>query len=427
VPVAGRLDESVRLLERARTVDASFLLRPGVIGSPDDRAPSPVFAERAEGAYVWDVDGNRYVDFVLSFGAVVLGHADPAVTAAVHAELTRSVSPTLHRRLQLDLVEVLLEVIPGAQMALLLKTGSDATAAAVRIARAYTGRRQVLRWGYHGWHEWCAPRPGGLSPGVQDHVETFSYNDLAGLDDALSRHPDDVACVIMMPLETETPDEGYLDGVRALAHRHGALLVLDEVRSGFRLALGGAQEYFGVRADLVALSKAMANGHPISALAGRRDVLEAVRRISASSLFFRSGDGIAAALATIRAIQEQNVIDVLWERGRQLLAGLRQGATRQRVPVDFVGLPPMPHQRFGYGSMPQQERAEQVFYAETRARGVLFHPTHQWFTCAAMSADDIRLAVEAAEAGYAAVRQALGECPGSHPVGPEVTVENHER
>jgi glutamate-1-semialdehyde aminotransferase len=422
---AHRLEESARLLERARRVDASFLLRPGVIGSADDDVPSPVFAERAEGAYLWDVDGNRYLDFVLSFGAVVLGHADPAVTAAVTAELGRGVSPTLHRALQVELIELLLTVIPGAEMALLLKAGSDATAAAVRVARAYTGRRRVLHWGYHGWHEWCAPRPGGLSPGVQDHLRTFPYNDLAALDGALSDAPGDVACVIMMPLETETPTDGYLTGVRALAHRHGALFVLDEVRSGFRLALGGAQEYFGVQADLVALSKAMANGHPVSALAGRRDVLEAVRRISVSSLFFRSGDGIAAALATVHTIKDRNVVDVLWERGRQLVAGLRRAAARQRVPVEVIGLPPMPQQRFGYRSAAEQERAEQVFYAETRARGVLFHPSHQWFTCAAMSGDDIRSAVEAAEAGYAAVRRAVGECAGQ--ASAEVTVDDDER
>lgn len=411
-PATYRLDESARLLERARRVDAGFLLRPGVIGAPDDDVPSPVFADRAEGAYVWDVDGNRYLDFVLSFGAVVLGHADPTVTAAVTAEIGRGVSPTLHGARQVELIELLLSVIPGAEMALLLKTGSDATAAAVRIARAYTGRRRVLHWGYHGWHEWCAPRPGGLAPGVQEHLEELSYNDLAALDEALSRTPGDVACVIMMPVETEIPDEGYLPAAQALAHRHGALFVLDEVRSGFRLAVGGAQEYFGVRADMVALSKAMANGHPVSAVAGRRDVLEAVRGISVSSLFFRSVDGIAAALATIHAIRERNVVDVLWERGRQLVAGLRAAAARQQVPVEVIGLPPMPQQRFGYRSAAQQDRAGQVFYAQTRARGVLFHPSHQWFTCAAMSAADIDVAVEASEAGYAAVRRAVGQVPG---------------
>jgi len=369
---------------------------------------APVFADRAEGAYLWDVDGNRYVDFVLGFGAVVLGHADPRVTAAVYAELARGVSPTLHRTVQLDLVELLIEVIPGAEMALLLKTGSDATDVAVRLARAFTERLHVLHWGYHGWHDWCAPRPAGLVPGVQDHVQPFRYNDLPELDRALSSRPGEVACVLMMPVEVEPPGPGYLAGVRELADAHGALLVFDEVRTGFRLALGGAQEYFGVRADLVAVSKAMANGHPISALVGRRDVLQATNRISASSLSFRSSDGLAAALATIRSIRQTGVVEVLWDRGRALMAGLRRGAARHGVPVSVVGLPPMPYQVFEYRTATQRQRAERMFYAETRARGVLFHPTHQWFTCAAMSAADIALAVNAAEAGYAAVSRAVG-------------------
>lgn len=405
------LQQSARLLARARRVDASLLARAGVmeLGSSDgDQVPAPVFAERAEGPYLWDVDGNRYVDFVLAFGAVVLGHAHPRVTAAVHAELTRGVSPTLHRPLQLELAELLVSLIPGAEMALFFKTGSDATAAAVRVARAYTGRPSVLRWGYNGWHEWCAPRLVGLSPGVQDHVATFRYNDLSALEQALSRRAGEVACIIMMPLEVELPQAGFLEGARDLAHRHGALFVFDEVRSGFRLALGGAQEYFGVRADMVALSKAMANGHAISAVVGRRDVLQAVRLVSASSLFSRSGDGMAAALATIQAIREENVISILWERGRALMEGLGQAAERQGVPVALVGLPPMPHQVFAYGSARRREAAERLFYPETRARGVLFHPAHHWFTCAAMAPDDIALAVDAAEAGYAVVAREVG-------------------
>jgi len=401
---------SAALLARARRVDASLLARPGVLrmGPADDGDQVPVFAERAQGPYVWDVDGNRYVDFVLAFGAIVLGHADPVVTAAVGRELALGVSPSLHRPVQVELAELLVSVIPGAEMALLLKTGSDATAAAVRLARAYTGRPHVLRWGYNGWQEWCAPRAAGLSPGVQDHGEPIDYNDLPALERALSRRGGEVACIIMMPLEVELPQPGYLAAARALAHHHGALFVFDEVRSGFRLALGGAQEHFGVRADLVALSKAMANGHPISAVVGRRDVLAAARLVSLSSLFFRSGDGIAAALATIRTIRDGNVIPVLWERGRQLMDGLRQAAARQGVPAEMVGLPPMPFQAFRYPSSRQREAAQRAFYAKAWARGALFHPTHHWFTCAAMSRDDVALAIDAAEAGYAAVARHVG-------------------
>ena len=404
---AYRLDESARLLARAREIDAGFALRPGVIGSYGEDLPAPVFADRAEGPYVWDVDGNRYVDCVLGFGGVVLGHAHPAVTAAVDAELARGVSPTLHRALELDLVELLISVIPGAEMAMLLKTGSDATDMAVRIARARTGRAHVLHWGYHGWHDWSAPRRGGLVPGVRDYVTSVPYNDLLSLERELDVRAGEVACVVMMPLDTELPETGYLAAVRELAHRRGALFILDEARTGFRLALGGAQEFYGVDADLVVLSKAMSNGHPISALVGRRDVLQAARDVSFSSLGFRSGDGIAAAIATMGLLRETSAIEVLWERGRALVDGLRKAAARQGVPVQVVGLPPMPHQVFGYAAEQSRRQAEQVFYATARAHGALFHPSHQWFTCVAMSIEDIALAVEAAEAGYAAVHAAL--------------------
>jgi glutamate-1-semialdehyde 2,1-aminomutase len=400
---------SARLLTRGQRVDAGLLARPGVLRmGPEDDEQSPVFVERARGPYLWDVDGNRYVDFVLAFGAIVLGHADPVVTAAVERELERGVSPSLHRPVEVELAELLVTVIPGAELALFLKTGSDATSAAVRLSRAYTGKPYVLRWGYNGWHDWCAPRTAGLSPGAQDYVEEFRYNDLSGLEHVLTRHAGRVACVIMMPVEVELPKPGFLEAVRDLTHRHGALFVLDEVRSGFRLALGGAQEYFGVQADLVALSKAMANGHPISAVVGRSDVLASARIVSLSSLFFRSGDGMAAALATIRAIRDGNVIKVLWERGQQLMDGLRLAAKRQRVPLEVLGLPPTPFQVFRYTSRQQRAAAQRIFNAAARSRGALFHPTHHWFTCAAMSRDDVWLAIEAAEVGYAAVGRTVG-------------------
>lgn len=390
------MDRSAELLARARAVDAHLLARGGIMGPGPGDATVPVFADSASGAYLWDVDGNRYLDFVLSFGAVVLGHTHPVVTAAVQAETARGPLPTLHSPLQVELAELLVSVIPGAELVLFLKTGSDATDVVVRLARAFTGRPHVLRWGYNGWHEWCAPRAGGLAPGAQDHVESFAYNDLDALAKALWHRRGEVACVIMMPLEVEEPAPGYLPGVRELADRHGALLAFDEVRSGFRLALGGAQEHFGVRADLVALSKAMANGHAISAVAGRRDVLSVLGQVSASSLFSRAPDAMAAALTTIRTIRDQPVIPTLWERGRQLQSGLRDAAARHGVAVDILGLPPMPFQHFHHPA------AAQAFYAETRARGVLFHPTHHWFTCAAMTPADIALALDAADAGYAA-------------------------
>jgi len=413
VPGAGERSSavnarSVELLLRARRSHAVLATRSGIIGDPIATPGSPpVFAQRAKGAYVWDVDGRRYVDLVLGFGSVVLGHADERVTAAVTAAMESGVAPTLSSPLEIELAELLVDVVPGAEMVALLRTGSDATAAAVRLARAFTERPYVLHWGYHGWHEWCATRPAGLTPGVGDHTITFRYNDLDGLRELMSRWGSRTACILMMPYELEPPEAGYLEAVAAIARGNGALFVLDEVRSGFRLAMGGAQEHFGVRADLVALSKAMSNGHPISAVVGRRDVMELVGAISVSSVFFRACDGMAAALATIRTLRDDGVVDVLWQRGRALMDGMAAAAGRHRVPVTVTGLPPTPFHVFHCGSAELDERAMSVFCETTREHGILVHPGHHWFVCGSMSQEDVDLAVTAMDAGYAAVARAL--------------------
>nr|WSZ94866.1 aminotransferase class III-fold pyridoxal phosphate-dependent enzyme [Streptomyces sp. NBC_00857] len=378
------------------------LLDPGAAAEPD----RPLFAARAKGAYVRDVDGRRYLDMVLGFGSVVLGHAHDAVDDAVIEQLRAGVSPTLRTPRQVELAGLLSRYIPNAERALFLRTGSDATEAAVRISRAHTGRERVLRWGYQGWHDWCAPRPPGVPAACRLLTSTFGYNDVAGLERLLATYPDEVACVVMMPLETELPRDDFVARCRELAHRHGALFVLDEVRTGFRLALGGAQQYLGVDADLVALSKAMGNGYAISAVTGRAAVMADAERISATSVFFRGGDGFAAAVATIREIAEQKVPDRLWDLGRRLVAGLGEQIARTGVPARVTGIPPMPFHAFDLP--PDLAAAAHREFCRVAARsGVLFHASHHWFVCAAMSPDDIDHAVAAARDGYQAVRQLL--------------------
>ncbi|WP_086706771.1 aminotransferase class III-fold pyridoxal phosphate-dependent enzyme [Streptomyces antimycoticus] len=409
IPKEQSVKSSAQLLKRAERVDASFVGRPGVLGLDFSQPIYPVFAERARGAYVWDSDGNRYLDFILGFGSVVLGHADPRVDGAVRDELSSGIARSLHTPTQLRLAELLVDVAPGAEMVTLHRTGSDATGAAVRLARACTGRPYVLRWGYNGWHDWCAARPNGLPPGAQDCVRAFDYNDTAGLKALLDEVGDQLACVIMMPYEIEAPAPGYLAEVAELTRNHGGLFILDEIRSGFRLAPGGAQEHFGVRADLVTYSKAMANGYAVSAVTGTRDIMRHARRISCSSTFFRSSDAMAAAVATIDAIRGGGTTDVLWERGRQLMRGLAAAADDCRVPAGPVGLAPTPYLEFHYPSGEERRLAAEVFYATTLRAGVLFHPGHHWFVCEAMTSQDIDLAVRAAHAGFAAVAAAVGQ------------------
>jgi glutamate-1-semialdehyde aminotransferase len=238
-----RFPISEHWLGRAEACEAWAATRDSIV--EDDKfidGAYPIYASRALGSYVWDVDGSRYVDFILGYGTVILGHASESVTQAVTRELSTGINTSpLWRPLQVELAELLKTTIPGAEMSFFMRTGSDATSGALRLARIFTGRTKVVRWGYNGWHDWCCPRLDGVAPAVRADSLTFRYNDIDSLRHVLEEHADEVACVLMMPFEVEPPRPGFLHDVRDLAHQHGALFILDEMRSGFRIALGGAQ------------------------------------------------------------------------------------------------------------------------------------------------------------------------------------------
>lgn len=402
---SSQYPQSMQWLERARRIDAAIAARGGVLGSfrssPSDY---PVFAERAKGARLFDIDGREYVDLLLGFGSVVLGHAHEEVDDAVVAAIRGGVSPSLHTRRQVILAEKLSTLVPGAERALFLRTGSDATSAAVRISRAFTGRHLVARVGYNGWHDWCAPRERGVPSPTRSMTTVLPYNDL----DAAQRHFEalgrDTACLVLMPLEVEAPAPGYIAGLRLLCQRFGALLVFDEVRTGFRLAIGGAQEFLGESADLVTLSKALGNGYTVSALTGRKEILDACSGVSIASAAFRSVDGYAAALATLDIVVEQKVPNRLWALGTEIQQALTASAESQGVPARAVGYAPMPFLKFDSGDGDVDAVAMAMFSSEMLRQGVLVHPEHHWFTCLAMTDEDVARVRTAADASFAYVR-----------------------
>lgn len=280
---------------------------------------APKFAARAKGARLWDVDGAEYVDYSMAVGPVLLGYAHPEVDAAIRRQLDDGITFSLCHPLEVEVAETLVELIPSAEVVRFGKTGAEAAAAAVRVARAFTGRERVVTCGYHGWHDWyigTLPRDAGVPEAVKDLVSTFAYNDLASLESALD---DQVACVILEPMAFEYPLPGFLEGVVEAAHRVGALVVFDEIWTGFRLAVGGAQELFGVTPDLSVFSKGMANGMPISVVAGRREVMEVLRE---QAFFFSTFGGealsLAAAAATIDIVRRHQVPEGLHQFGRGL-------------------------------------------------------------------------------------------------------------
>ena len=308
------------------------------------RGVSPFFLQRGQGAHVWDVDGNRYLDFVNALACVTLGYADPDVDNAVRAQLENGVSFTLAHPLEVDVAELLVEMVPSAEQVRFGKNGSDATSAAIRVARAHTGRDRIAVCGYHGWHDWyigSTARHLGVPKAVRDLTHSFPYNDLNALDALLRRHPGEFAAVIMEPMNVSWPAPGYLEGVKALAQAHGALLIFDETITGFRYHNGGAQALFGVTPDLSTFGKGLANGYPVSAIVGRADVMRVMEDIFFSGTFGGETLSLAAAKAVLTKLQREPVITHLNRLGEQLGDGVKALIDQQDLGdvFDFSGHP----------------------------------------------------------------------------------------
>lgn len=292
---------------------------------PPDAAPQ--FLTHGDGGRVWDVDGNEYVDLVGGLLPVVLGYRDPDVDDAIRRQLDAGISFSLATELETQLAERLIRIIPCAEMVRFGKNGTDATSAAIRLARAHTGRDHVAVCGYHGWQDWyigATTRHKGIPDAVRALTHSFPYNDLDALEALFKAHPGAIAAVILEPMNIEEPKPGYLEAVRDLAHANGALLVFDEVITGFRYALGGAQELFGVTPDLASFGKAMANGMPISAIVGSQAVMAEMEDVFLSSTFGGEALSIAAAIAVIDKFEKEAVIDRLRETGRELAERARK-------------------------------------------------------------------------------------------------------
>ena len=363
--------------------------------------------EGGNGAYVQDVDGNRYIDWYLCYGLIVLGHADPTVDEAAIDAIRKGCSVGLTRPIQNQLAQLLIEVIPCAEKVYFGVTGSDATTGAVRLARAYTGRDKIIRWGYHGWHDWCSPKHKGIPQSTLNDTLTLEYNNLEFLEQVFKEHKDQVAGVIMMPLEVQLPKPGFLEGVKELAHHHGALFILDEMRSGFHMALGGAQQYYGITPDLATFSKAMSNGYPISAIVGRREVMDVMDQTFMTSAYHTHSLAMAAAVAAIERIKQGDVIPHLWRIGQGLLEGLNKLAADAGVEAEAVGVPPMPFFDFSYDDEDRCENARRIFYSKTTQGGVLLHPRHHWYSCFAHTDADLEETLTVCADALAEVRKGV--------------------
>lgn len=249
---------------------------------------SPHFIERAKGAYIWDLDGNKYIDLVNSLASVTLGYGDEDVNDAVRKQLERGVSFSLPGVLEAEVAELIVQLVPCAEMVRFGKNGTDATSAAIRLARAYTGRDHIAVCGYHGWQDWyigSTTRDKGVPKAVSELTHKFLYNDIESLSSILQAHSGEVAAVIMEPMNSQWPEPGFLEEVRRITTMAGVILIFDETITGFRFSRGGAQEFFGVIPDLSTFGKGMANGFPLSAVVGSRNIMMEMEEIFFSGTF----------------------------------------------------------------------------------------------------------------------------------------------
>ncbi|MFC5405009.1 aminotransferase class III-fold pyridoxal phosphate-dependent enzyme [Cohnella soli] len=342
---------------------------------------SPYFIERGKGSRVWDVDGNEYVDFVNSLGAVSLGYLDPDVDEAVSRQMANGVSFSLPHRLEGLVAEKLTELIPCAEMVRFGKNGSDATAGAIRLARAYTGRERVAVCGYHGWQDWyigSTARHAGVPEAVRELTHSFAYNRPETLETLFDAYPGEFAAVILEPMSATPPEPGFLAAIERLTRKHGALFVLDETITGFRYHLGGAQTLFGVTPDLATFGKGMANGYPISAIVGKRELMKEMERIFFSFTFGGETLSLAAALATISKMEREPVIATLYEQGTKAMEGIASliGKYRLEGAVSLAGSPVWSLTGFkdagGYNSWDLKT----LYLQEMLARGILTVGSH---------------------------------------------------
>ncbi|MBW1962689.1 MAG: aminotransferase class III-fold pyridoxal phosphate-dependent enzyme, partial [Deltaproteobacteria bacterium] len=344
----------------------------------------PLFLKSGNGGRVLDVDGNEYVDLICGYGPLILGHREKEIDDAVCEKLkTHGYCFALTHEMQLELAQKLTEIIPCAEMCLFAKTGSDVTTTAIRIARHVTKRNKVLRCGYHGWHEWCVTGKGGIPKKAYEDILPFPYGDLNLLEDLLKEHGDDTAAIIITPVEHELnrpvkdPEPGYLEGVKELADKHGALLIFDEIRTGFRYHIGGAQRWFGVTPQLAAFGKGLANGFAISALVGAKEYMQAAAdAVYISATYYSDGLAQLAALKTIEILERENVPQALREKGNRFAQRVEALIKKSAVPCLYSGSPFMPYFTFHSGDESKDRRMRDVFFTSLIRNRILIGPNH---------------------------------------------------
>jgi glutamate-1-semialdehyde 2,1-aminomutase len=374
---------------------------------PDDY---PQFFTAGDGAHLTDADGRRYLDLMCAYGPNLFGYGHPSIDAAYVRQLEQGDALTGPGPRMVELAEAMVAMVGHADWAMFCKNGTDATTMAMMTARAHTGARTLVlaRGAYHGAAPWCTPRPGGVIPSDKAHQVFCSYNDIASLEAAVAEAGDDLAAIFAAPfrhdafIDQAAPDAAYARRCRELADERGALLVVDDVRAGLRVARDCSWSAIGVAPDLSTWGKCIANGHPISALLGNDKARKAAASIYATGSFWFAGAAMAAGLETLRLVRETDYLERIQALGQTLRAGLAERAAAAGFGFRQTGPAAMP--LFLFADDPDLRKGF-AWSSAMLGRGVYVHPWHNMFLCAAMTDADIAEALDAAEASFADLKR----------------------
>jgi glutamate-1-semialdehyde 2,1-aminomutase len=400
-------------LDAALRARAAKVIPGGMWGHQNaTRVPAgyPQYFTRGQGCRTWDTSGRSYIDYMCAWGPMILGYADPDVEAAAARQREQGDGLNGPTPRLVELAELLVDTVPHADWAMFSKNGTDATTACVTIARAGTKRRKVLvaRGAYHGAIPWCTPSLAGVTEEDRAHLVYFDYNDADSLEEAVHSAKGDVAAILVTAFKHDLgkqhilPTRAFAQAARKLADDADAALIVDDVRAGFRLDLGGSWELVGVRPDLSAWSKAIANGRALAAVTGNDRFRNAASSIFTTGSFWTAGVSMAASIATITKLRDTNAVGAMISSGQRLRDGLQAQAEKYALPLRQSGPVQMPVFLFDGDA---DRSLGNRFCQEALARGVYFHPTHTMFLSSAHTHEVIDETLEITEAVFKAVAQ----------------------
>ncbi|MFW9881540.1 MAG: aspartate aminotransferase family protein [Candidatus Thorarchaeota archaeon] len=360
----------------------------------------PIFFESAKGAKVLDVDGNEYIDMLCAYGPIIIGHREQEIDNVVIEQIrNKGFCMSLTQKVQNLLAKKLKELIPCCEKLVLMKMGTDATTAAVRVARAYTKKVKILSCGYHGWYDAFSEVHGieaGIPKKLYEDFYEFEFNNLEEVETLFKKNKDEIAGIMVNPIHTpggrevEMPKQGFLEGLRQLANENNALLIYDEIRTGFRVDMGGAQKLYGVIPDLAAFGKAMGNGYPISTLVGKKECMDVlVEKVFLSSTFFPNSLAQIASLKTIEILERENVLNNIRQKGNLFAKQVKESIEDSGVPCIYSGEPWMPYITFTPDKDFLYRKLREEFYKRLIRRKVFLQPYHHGYICYRHTEEDI--------------------------------------